>query len=134
MHNQPPQIQYQNTDLDLVCASDLTPLADALDALGFYTLNVSHEKDGLWYARLEINDDADPHEPETTIRIMLDGIEALDGEAKDLWAACSEREFNIGYHCGDEPQALMHVLTHSTILRIANVGASLGITIYPYRP
>jgi hypothetical protein len=65
---------------------------------------------------------------------MLDAIEAIEGVAKDLWEECSQREFNIGFDCGDEPWAFNHGLTNATLKRLVGVGASLRITLYPFRP
>ena len=90
--------------------------------------------DGLWYSILEVLASAEPNEPEGTIRIMLDAIEAVDGKAKELLDACSTRELNIGFDCGDEPWAFNTGLTGSTLKRMAAVGTTLRITLYPHRP
>jgi hypothetical protein len=126
-------ISYLNTDLDLICARDLTPLTSALDARGVRPLSVDQGGEGLWYSILEITNEAEPDEPETTICAMLDAIEAIDGEAKEIWMNCIKREFNVGYECGDEPWAFNQGLTNSTLKRMASVGASFRITLYPYR-
>jgi len=128
------EIHYANTDLDLVAPRDLTPLTDALNALSIYTLNLGQGNDGRWYSTLEVNSGELETDPERTIRAMLDAIEALDGEAKQLWAECSKREFNIGYDCGDEPWAFNQGLSNATLQRMAAMGATLRITIYPERP
>lgn len=126
-------ISYLNTDLDLVAPRDLTPLASVLESRGVFPLSVQEDGNGEWYATLEIECDLEGHnrEPDVTIRVMLDAIEALDGEVKDLWTACTKREFNIGYDCGDEPWAFNNSLANRTLDRIARVGASLRITLYP---
>ena len=125
------RIRYLNTDLDLVAVRDLTPLTSALNARAVFPLSVDRGGDGLWYATLELETDDFAIDPEGTIRGMLDAIEAIDGEAKQLWAESSLREFNIGYDCGDEPQAFSSGLSNATLNRIASVGASLRITLYP---
>ncbi len=129
-----PQIEYHNTDLDLVCASDLTPLTNVLSSLGLFAIGKKPDKgeDSQWYAILETCDFLD--EPERTIGVMLDAIEALDGDAARLWAGCSKREMNIGYMCGDVPWAFNQGLSTSTVKRMASADVSLRVTIYPYRP
>ncbi len=127
-------IQYLNTDLDLVASRDLKPLTSALEKRGVRPLNVEQAGDGQWYSILEVEHEVEPHEPEATIRVMLDAIEAIDGEAEELWAGCSKREFNIGYDCGDEPWAFNDGLTNSTLKRMASANTSLRITIYPAAP
>lgn len=127
-----PQIRYLNTDLCLVSAENLTPLTDELTARGVRPLgDVPSESSGCWYANLEIGECLDT--PENTICVMLDALEAIGADAKQLWAACSKREFNIGYDCGDEPWAFNNELCSATVKRIASLNASIVITIYPYR-
>jgi len=133
MSDPAPKIQYLNTDLDLVAESDLAPLARALESRGVFPLSVTRGDDGLWYSRLEVNICGESDEPETTLRTMLDAIEALDRDVKNQWDKCQQREFNIGYDCGDEPWAFNNGLSNSTLSRIASLGATLRITLYPYR-
>ena len=49
-------IQYLNTDLDLVAADDLTPLAADLEARGLHSLHVDRHADGLWHATFEADE------------------------------------------------------------------------------
>jgi hypothetical protein len=126
------KISYLNTDLDVTAPCDLSPLVVALAARGVGALHVTQSDDGAWYSILS----AEPigiatTEPEPTLLAMLDAIEALKGEAKQIWSECSIREFNIGYDCGDEPWAFNNGLSNATLQRIAATGASLRITIYP---
>src|SRR5262245_48252087 len=99
MTDERPPIRYLNTDLDLVSARDFTPLTDALAARGVRPLYAPERGgDGQWYSILETEEQYT--EPEATILVMLDAIEAIHDEAKALWTECSKREFNIGYDCG----------------------------------
>ncbi len=133
MSEEIPQFRYLNTDLVLNAPYDLTPLTIALDGLGVFTMSVVQYDDGNCHTSHEIKSEVHPYESETTILLLLDAIEALDGEAKELWDKCATRELNIGYDCGDEPWAFNQGWANSTLRRIASVGASLRITLYPYR-
>ena len=126
------QIRYLNTDLDLVAASNLEPLAAALAARGVHPLHVTCGDDGLWYALLETG--ADHDDPDATISAMLAAIESLEAEAARLWSECRLRESNIGYDCGDQPWAFNNGLKSGTLRRAAETAASLRITLYPIRP
>ncbi|HUG90713.1 MAG TPA: hypothetical protein VML55_07770 [Planctomycetaceae bacterium] len=126
------EIRYLNTDFDLVASSHLQPLVSALRAYGLRALHVTLGGDGLWYSILETEEDYD--EPDGTIGAMLAAIESLEDDAAREWSACRLREFNIGYDCGDDPWAFNNELTNDTLRRIAALGASLRITIYPQRP
>lgn len=126
------EIRYINTDLDLWASTDLTPLANALTHTGrLVPLYVGPLSNGTWSARFET---ADPFEgPDQNINAMLTLVDALDDESRSLWPACSSREFNIGYDCGDEPWGFNQKLSAATIARLAAAGAAVVVTIYPLR-
>ena len=126
-------IQYLNTDLDLIAAEDLSPLAAHFEANAFLSLRCDREPDGNWYGTFEIFAET-YEEPEACIQAMLAVIELLDGPPRDVWQSCTRREFDIGYDCGSDPWAFNNRLTAETLRRIAECGASLRITIYPERP
>jgi hypothetical protein len=124
--------RYINTDLDLEVACDLGPLAAALEAKDIFPLHITQKVEGCWSATFEcvtFRDDVSDT-PDTRIGKMLDVVESLQGEASRLWLQCSRREFNLGYDCGDTPFSFYTGLTNSTLLRVAGVGASIGITLY----
>jgi hypothetical protein len=119
---------YLNTDLDLVSADDLTPLAAALEAAGLLRLHVGKQDDGLWHARFE---PSEQHEsPEESIAALLPPIESLIGPLSDAWAGCLERELSIGYQSGHAPRPLEHAISSPLLGRAAALGVSLGIVLY----
>jgi hypothetical protein len=120
---------YRNTDLDLTSADDLTTLAVAFEAGGAPPLHVTRGEDGQWYATFET--DEQHSEPEPTISAMLTVVESLEPSLRSVWAGCSRREFNLGYDCGSEPWAFNQGLSSELLGRMAAVGASLCITLYP---
>lgn len=122
-------IKYVNTDLDLTSSVDLTPLLEHFEPLGVFSIYINQEADGRWISILETTPEYP--DPESNIRAMLDVIEASSEDIKTIWHACTQREFNIGYECGDEPWAFNQGLTTATLRRTAEVGATLRITIYP---
>ena len=123
------EIRYLNTDLDLVASRDLTTLATALESRGVFPLHVAQSQDGCWYASLETSEEF--RDPESNAASLLKAIETLDNDSRELWLACTSRELNIGYECGDEPWAFNHQLTAATLARAAALGISLRITLYP---
>jgi hypothetical protein len=124
-------ISYLNTDLDLTSADDLTALAAAFEAAGVFPLHLTRREDGLWYACFET--DEQHTEPEPNIAAMLAVVESLAPPLRPVWAACSRREFNIGYDCGLEPWAFNQGLSAELLGRMAAAGASLRVTLYPDR-
>jgi hypothetical protein len=125
------KISFLNTDLDLVSADDLSPLAKALEAACVFPMHVTRGADGLWYAMFETQ--GERTEPEPCISVMLSAIESLPPAHRSTWDHCTLREFNIGYDCGDEPWAFNQGLSVALLGRMAAVGASLRVTLYPDR-
>ena len=125
------KIEYLNTDLDVTSAEDLTVLADALKVKEIFSLHVTRAEDRLWYAKFETEKNYD--EPEKTITTMITAIEALEEPLRAIWNRCSQREFNMGYDCGSVPWAFEQGLSSELLCRIAALGASLRLTLYPDR-
>lgn len=122
-------IRYLNTDLDLTSTGDLTALAAAFEAHGVPPLHVTRDADGLWYARFETGEQYE--EPEPNIAAMIAVVESFAEPLRAVWAGCTLREFNIGYDCGAKPWAFEQGLSSQLLGRVAAVGASLRITLYP---
>jgi hypothetical protein len=123
------EITYATTDLNIWATNDLTPIADQLVHLGLFTYYVGPGQDSSWFARLACAESFP--DPDSSIAVMLTAIEALDEPARMLWSACTSRDFDIGYYCGDSPWAFNQQLLPSTIARIAAASAGIVITIYP---
>ena len=125
-------IKYLNTDLDLIAPFDLDSLAQALAPLGVFALHVSAGEDLTWYACFECEEGFSY--PEPNIASSLTAVESLDPESRRIWNACTKREFNIGYDCGDEPWAFNNEITVGTMSRMAALNISLRITLYSAEP
>jgi hypothetical protein len=122
-------IHYLNTDLDLVSEHSLEALGAAFASRGIPPLQLNRREDGHWYATLETEEPF--REPEPNIVAFLAAIEGFDDRTRERWNACHSREFNIGYDCGGEPRAFHQQLTAPTLARMAALGISLRITLYP---
>ena len=122
-------IQYLNTDLDLRSVEELTPLAAVLESCGLLEIHLKQEEDGSWFAIFEAG--CGGAEPDQSISKLLDVLEALAPEHKAMWSRCTVKEFNLGYQCGTEPHPFTQGVSSEVVARIAAVGASMRITIYP---
>jgi hypothetical protein len=128
------QIRYLNTDLDLVSPQDLTALVSSFKTAGVYALHCAQDDtDAQWHAKFESETSGDSPEPETDLAVLLTAIESLSPPLRDQWLACTLREFNIGYDCGDDPWAFNNALSAQTLQRLAKASVSLRITLYPPR-
>jgi hypothetical protein len=127
--DQKPVIHYLNTDLVLICEGDAGDLLADLRARELYVLVDSGG------GRTYLNCSGFNHEePEPDVVRFLDAIDALSGKAREQWGRCSQREFNIGYDCGDEPWSFNQGLSNQVLRRVADCGGTLRITLYPYKP
>jgi hypothetical protein len=126
-------ITYLNTDLYLESPGDMAPLMAGLRARGVSPLcdGPVRGDDGLWHVNCEANEAYG--RPEDTIAALLSVIEGLDEAGRAAWDACTRREFNIGYDCGDEPWAFQEGISAELLRRMAAAGASLRWTLYPDR-
>jgi hypothetical protein len=122
-------IRYLNTDLELESPDELTGLAAVLQSRGLFALHVERGEYGLWRAAFETAQQHTTAQP--NIEALLTVIESLDGAGRSAWTACTTRELDIGYDCGVEPWAFQDAIASELLARIARVGASLRITIYP---
>ena len=127
-----PIIRYLNSDLDLVATVPLADLAAELESRGDFPFHVEQMDDGLWYSTFETAK-YDHTEPDANVAEMLSAIEALPPAAMETWNACTKREFNVGYECGDEPWAFNQGLSNETLRRMAKCGATFRLTLYPFR-
>lgn len=121
--------QYVNTDLDVVTRRDPAPLIAMLRALGVPPLNEpSTRDDGAWCVNFELR--ARGATPESTVSVILDAIEKLTGEAREIWYVATTRELHLGFDGGDEPRVFTEALSSETLARAAAAGMSLRITLY----
>ena len=126
-------IHYLNTDLDLTSSEDLTALAAVFESRGLICLFVGRGdgEDRAWRARFETDDQF--AEPEPNIAAMVAVVELLGEPERRIWHDCTQREFNIGYDCGDEPWAFNQGLSSALLGRVSAIGGSLRWTLFPDR-
>ena len=96
-----------------------------------FALSAIQRDASSWDATLEL--EGSFAQPESNIDAILTAVESLPPDAMKIWSACTVREFNLGYACGDEPWAFTNQLTSPTLARMAALGASLRLTLYPFR-
>ncbi len=61
-------------------------------------------------------------------------IDSLEGKAKDLWQAAYSREFDVGFESGVQGERAYVSVQSAIVKRVAEVGASISITLYPGDP
>lgn len=120
---------YANTDLDLLSPVAFDVLNAQLSAL-CCPLHYDETADGTWsacYEANQLNSDA-PND----IGALLAAIAMLSDSATDQLAACTKRDFNVGFHCWDS-WGYNYTFPLDLLTTVANAGFSISITLYPMR-
>lgn len=120
---------YLNTDLDLTCAHDLSPLIAALRGRGLDALpHPTGRREGKFVVIFETYENFTT--PEATLVAMLDAVESLPADMTALWQQCTQRDFNLGFQCDRQPHACEFAVAPELLQRIANLEARLCLTLY----
>ena len=61
-------------------------------------------------------------------------IRALPPPARTLWDGCTARVFDLGFQAGSEPYSITETISAEVVAALAELGASLAVTIYALRP
>ena len=121
------EIQYLNTDLDIESKSDLSKV---VEEFGEDVIVLHHgERRGYQHASFEIS--VDNTDADSVINSFCRFVEQMPKEVREIWDGCVSRVFDIGYESGSSPQNFRSEIRASTIQRVAEIGASVVITIYP---
>lgn len=120
-------IQYLNTDLDIKSQADISPIIKAFGNK-VYVLH-QENKEGYYCASLEINDRV--IDANLTAEYFCHLVDRLPDHIRTIWDNCDERILDMGYESGKLPNYYRSELKLSTIQKIAEVGMSIAITIYP---
>ncbi|CAK8717879.1 MAG: hypothetical protein CDV28_11131 [Candidatus Electronema aureum] len=123
--------QYLNTDLDIESQEDLSPLIQQLGERVLVLYHGETQTIGHQLASFEIN--MDHADADATINHLCIVIETLPERERAIWNNCSTRLFDIGYACtsGTESVRSYSELCAATVSRVAALGASIAITMYP---
>jgi hypothetical protein len=115
-----------NTDLELSADFNLRRLIDAMKESGVYLLNEETLSSGcaVFESCLHSITAAE------TISSLVGVIEALPADARTAFDRCTSRIFDIGYRSGFEPASISSNLPVPLLQRIADLKASVSITIY----
>ena len=120
---------YLNTDLEIESKSDLSAI---VQEFGEDVIVLHHgERRGYQHASFEIDSGGTSAGADEIINAFCDLVENLSKEVREIWEGCCSRVFDIGYESGPSPQNFRSEIRTSTIQRVAAIGASIVITIYP---
>ncbi|MEM6332686.1 MAG: hypothetical protein AAF823_05040 [Planctomycetota bacterium] len=121
------EITYISVDLEIESRSDLTPLLDELSD----EITVMYRGDGPRGGVASFQLPVDAEDPETDLSRLCSLIENLTEDSRRLWDEAMSRTFDLGYLSGTTPRNLRTLVQASTMERIAHLGGTFAITIYP---
>ncbi len=121
-------IGYIATDLDLESSEHLSLV---VEELGESVIVLHHGSAGRrkYRASFEVADISG--DVDATVSLFCSLVESFSEEARAVWNRCSRRVFDIAFESGEQPLSFHRELRADTLQRVAKLGASLVITIYP---
>lgn len=123
------EVRYLNTDLEIESKDDLSRIVEEFgeDVLVLYHGEIR----GYQHASFEIGGGGRVADEVINYFCLL--VESLPKEVREIWDGCCSRILDIGYQSGATPPNFRSEIMASTIQRVAGIGASIVITIYPLR-
>jgi hypothetical protein len=121
------EVRYLNTDLEIESKRDLSRI---VEEFGEDVFVLHHgEIRGYQHASFEISGTIAG--ADETINFFCTLVEALPKEVREIWDGCCSRVLDVGYQSGTSPRNFRSEIRAPTIQRVAEIGVSLVITIYP---
>jgi hypothetical protein len=122
------EVKFLNVDLEIESTENLQPI---IDDFGDNVSVLYHGENakGFNFANFEIS--LGDRDADGIISNFCLLIENLSLETKTIWEKCCSKKFDIGFESGDFPRSYQTEIRADTIERVAKIGASIGVTIYP---
>lgn len=121
---------FLNVDLELTTRGEIAPLL-AQWSKKIVVLRDSTD-DGVRTIWLEVV--PQQRGVEGVLLTLLDMVEKLPADARDLWNSCEDRCFNVGIQAGSTPHDSTYSISPETLAQIASVMARVAFTVYAPLP
>jgi len=119
------EIHFLNIDLEIESVNDISPLIN--EWTNRVSIHRNQEINGIYYGSFETACSG----VESIIEEYISLINGLSPEAKAVWDNSLKREFDFGYESGTTPNNFHSKISSESITKLASVGGSVVITIYP---
>lgn len=120
--------QFLNVDLEVLSKADPAPLVKAFERKRVSVLFCGDQGE-QYFAAFEL------FTTRRTLEQLLAGfcdlLETLPPKAATIWKTASRRTFDIGIQSGDTRPVLALRISPTTLARIAALGATIAVTVYP---
>ncbi len=123
------EIRFLNVDLEIEALEDLQPIIDDLGE-NVSVLHHGNNGSGFNFVSFEVMPSGE-RDVDGIISLFCLFIENLSPETKLIWDKSHSKRFDAGFQSGDFPRSYKTEVRADTIERVAKIGASIVITIYP---
>lgn len=128
---EPVDSSFINVDLELHCAEDLAPLR-AHFGEAVLELHCGETDDGFFLAVESLAGRKLVSDALRCTDMLLDLVDALPAELRELWDRCRSRRFDYGFEGGLEGRPFSVVIDNARLSRLTALGIDVAITLYPY--
>ncbi len=125
------EVRFLNVDLEIESSEDLQLIIDDLGK----DVSVLHHGDngsGFNFVSFEVEPSGE-RDIDGIISSFCLFIENLSPDARLIWEKSHSKRFDAGFQSGDFPRSYQTEIRADTIERVAKLGASIVVTIYPKR-
>ena len=123
---------FLNLDLEIESRSDLSALAQHMGEQVLVLFNGATER-GFRLALEPIIETALSRNPQACLNHFVTLLRSLPVELTAIWNDCTSRVFDYGFDGGFESPPQNTTICANSLLQIANLGADVRITIYPFQ-
>ena len=121
-------VEYLNVDLEIEAPGPLCHILQEFSGSGIDCLGCFETERRGHFANFEVT--ALPSDPNSIVAEFCDEIERFGEGAEATWAGAHRRTFDVGFDSDGSAGCRRFELKADTVRRVADLGASLGITIY----
>lgn len=121
---------FLNVDLDIESSAKPNCIEKEL-SLEYVSNLFSGEIGAQYISSFELHVTEENNNPNWLISEFCSLISQLSDEAKNEWMRVSKRIFDIGFEATSSKQRIDSELKVETVKAVADIGASINITIYP---
>ena len=123
------KVHYLNTDLEIESKDDLSRILEEFGE----DVSVLHQGEIRGYQQASFEIAGSASGADEVINYFCSLVESLPTEVREIWDGCCSRILDVGYESGTTSPNYRSEIRASTIRRVAEIGASIVITIYPFR-
>jgi hypothetical protein len=121
------EVHYLNTDLEIESLHDLSKIVEEFGE----DVSVLHHGEIRGYQHASFEIAGSMSGADEVINYFCSLVENLTKDVRMIWDNCCSRILDVGYESGTSPSSFRSEIRASTIKRVAEIGASIVITIYP---